>query len=81
MRRSGTGGGRVRREESEDAAAKFFGFKAVGGGVERARHDPKLFRAARGGVDHLRMAAGQGHIHFIANQEDGKRTRGDGFYR
>jgi len=71
----------VRREEREHAAAEFFGLKAVGGGVERARHDPELFGAARGGADHLRMAAGQGHIHFIANQEDWKRARGDGFYR
>jgi hypothetical protein len=74
-------GGGVRREEREDAAAEFYGFKAIGGGVERARHDPKLLGAARGSVDHLRMAAGQGHIHFIANQKDGKRARGDGFYR
>ena len=81
LRRSGIGRGGVRREEREDAAAEFFGFKAIGGGVERARHDPKLFGAARGGVDHLRMTAGQGHIHFIANQKDGKRARGDGFYR
>src|ERR1700687_66156 len=66
LRRSRTGlGGGVRREEREDAAAEFFGFKAVGGGVEGARHDPKLFGAARGGVDHPRMAAGRGHIQFL----------------
>ena len=81
MRRSGIGRGGVRREEREHAAAEFFRFKAVGGGVEGARHDPKLFGAVGGGVDHLRMAAGQGHVHFIANQEDGKRARGDGLYR
>jgi len=81
LRRTGIGRGGAGREEREDAAAEFFGFKAVSRGVKRARHDPKLSGAAGGGVDHLRMAAGQGHIHFIANQEDGKRARGDGFYR
>ena len=81
MRRSGIGRGGVRREEREDAAAEFFGCKTVGGGVEGARNDPKLPGAAGGGVNHFRMAAGQGHIHLIANEEDGKSSGGDGFYR
>jgi len=68
-------------EEREDAAAKFLGFKTVGGRVIRAGNDPKLFGAAGGGVNHFRMAAGKRDIFFIANEENGKSTRGDSFYR
>jgi alkanesulfonate monooxygenase SsuD/methylene tetrahydromethanopterin reductase-like flavin-dependent oxidoreductase (luciferase family) len=75
------GSGGVGREEREDTAAEFFGFKTVGGGVEGARNDPKLFGAAGGGVDHLRVAAGQGDILLVANEEDGKRAGGDAFLR
>src|SRR5260370_13266943 len=82
LQRSRIGGsGGVRREEREDAAAEFFGFKTVGGGVEGARDDPKLPGAAGGGVDHFRMAAGQRHIHLVANEQDGKGAGGDGSYR
>src|SRR5260370_25561195 len=82
LRWSGSGGsGGIRREEREDAAAEFFGLKTVGGGVEGARDDPKLFGAAGGGVDHLRVAARQGDILFIANEENGKRAGGDAFLR
>jgi hypothetical protein len=42
---------------------------------------PKLFGAAGGGVNHLRVAAGQRFILFIANQENRKRARGDRFHR
>jgi alkanesulfonate monooxygenase SsuD/methylene tetrahydromethanopterin reductase-like flavin-dependent oxidoreductase (luciferase family) len=49
--------------------------------VECARNDPKLFGAAGGGVDHLRVAARQGDILFIANEENGKRAGGDAFLR
>jgi alkanesulfonate monooxygenase SsuD/methylene tetrahydromethanopterin reductase-like flavin-dependent oxidoreductase (luciferase family) len=49
--------------------------------VEGARNDPKLFGAAGGGVDHFRMAARQGDILFIANEENGKRAGGDTFLR
>src|SRR5229473_2180705 len=80
LRRSRIGGsGGVRREEREDAAAEFFGFKTVSGGVEGARNDPKLPGAAGGGVDHFRMAAGERFIFFIANEENGKRAGGDTF--
>src|SRR5712664_2347714 len=78
-RNGGSGG--IRREEREDAAAEFFGLKTVGGGVEGARNDPKLPGAAGGGVDHFRMAARQGDILFIANEENGKRAGGDTFLR
>ena len=82
MRWSRIGGsGGAGREKREDAAAEFFGLEAQGGGVEGARDDPELFGAARGGVDHFRMAAGKRLIHFIANEENGKRAGGDGFYR
>src|SRR5260370_11111207 len=66
------GSGGVGREEREDTAAEFFGIKTVSGGVEGARNDPKLFGAAGGGVDHLRVAARQGDILFIANEEKGE---------
>jgi alkanesulfonate monooxygenase SsuD/methylene tetrahydromethanopterin reductase-like flavin-dependent oxidoreductase (luciferase family) len=49
--------------------------------VEGARDDPKLFGAAGGGVNHFRMAARQGDILFIANEENGKRAGGDAFLR
>src|SRR5712664_2808976 len=78
-RNGGSGG--VGREEREDTAAQFFGLKTVSGGVEGARNDPMLFGAAGGGVAHFRMAAGQGHILFIANEENGKRAGGDAFLR
>ena len=78
VRWSGIRGG---REEREDAAAKFFGCKAVGGGVEGAGNDPELFGAARGGVNHFRMTAGKRDISFIAYEENGKSARGDRFYR
>src|SRR5229473_561624 len=71
----------VCREEGEDAAAEFFGCKAVSCGVEGAGDDPELVGAAGGGVDHFRMAAGERFIFFVADEENGKRARGDGFYR
>src|SRR5260370_27653479 len=73
--------GRALREEGEDAAAEFFGEETIGGGVKRAGDHPKLFRAASGGVNHFRMAAGQGDILFAANQQNRKRARGDRLLR
>src|SRR5260370_1427218 len=49
--------------------------------MESAGDDPELFGAASGGVNHFRMAAGKRDIFFIANEENGKSTRGDSFYR
>ncbi len=71
----------VLREEGEDAAAKFLGFKTVSGGVESAGDNPELFVAAGGGVNHFRMAAGKRDIFFITNQENRKSARGDSFDR
>src|SRR5216684_4330799 len=73
--------GRNFAEEGEDAAAKFHRLKAEGRGVKRAGDDPELPGAAGGGVNHFRMAAGQGDILFITNQENGKRAGGDGLLR
>jgi hypothetical protein len=85
LQRSGIRNGGIRGgccgEKREDAAAEFFGGKAVGGGMKGARDDPELFGAAGGGVNHFRMAAGKRDVFFIANQKDGKRAGGDSFYR
>ncbi len=68
------------REESEDAAAEFFGLEAQCGSVEGARHDPQFLAASRGGVNHLRMAARQCDVLFIANKENGECAGSDCFY-
>src|SRR5260370_160039 len=66
LRRSGIGRGGARREEREDAAAEFFGVKAVSRGVKRARHETKMCRAAMG------FARGKGE------KGGGKEARGVG---
>src|SRR5260370_1220172 len=49
--------------------------------MEGGGDDAELFGAASGGVNHFRMAGGKRDIFFIANEENGKSTRGDRFYR
>jgi hypothetical protein len=70
-----------RREEGEDAAAKFHGLKTEGRGVKRAGDDPELFGAAGGGVDPFRVAAGEGDVFFVTDEKDGEGSRGHGFFR
>ena len=49
--------------------------------MERSGDDPKLLRAAGGGVNHFRMTARQGDILFVADQKNGKRADGDSLLR
>ncbi len=62
-------------EEVEDATLKLGGLEADGGGVEGAGNFPELFGAEGGGVDALGVAAGEGFIIFVADQEDGESAR------
>src|SRR6266446_4064067 len=74
-------GGSHRREESKDAAAKFHGLKAESRGVKRPGDDPELLGTAGGGVNALRVAAGERDIFFVTNEKDGEGPRGYGFFR
>ena len=67
-------------EEVEDAALEFGWLEADGGGVEGSGDFPELFGAYGGGVDALGVAAGEGFVFFIADEEDGEGAGGDGFF-
>jgi hypothetical protein len=54
-------------EEIEDAALELGGLEAESGGVECAGDFPDLFGADCGGVDALRVAAGEGFVFFVAD--------------
>lgn len=67
-------------EKIQDAALEFGGLEAESGGVECAGDFPELFRAAGGGIDAFGVAAGEGFVFFVADEEDGESARGDGFF-
>ena len=60
-------------EKVENASLEFGGLEADGGGVEGAGDFPELFGAASGGVDELGVAAGEGFVFFVADEEDRER--------
>ena len=68
-------------EKFEDAALELGGLEAQGGGVECAGDFPELFGAAGGGLDALRVAAGERFVFFVTDEQHGKRARGDCFFR
>ena len=49
--------------------------------MKRARDDPELPGAAGGGVNPLRVAAGECDIFFVTDEKDGEGARGHGFFR
>jgi hypothetical protein len=59
-------------EEGEDAAAKFLRLEAEGGGVIGAGHDPQLFGAAGGSINHFGVAAGERVVLAITDKKDGR---------
>lgn len=54
--------------------------KTQGRGVEGTRNDPERFGAAGGRVDAFGVAAGEGVIGRIADEQDGKRASGYGSF-
>ena len=67
-------------EEFQDAALELDGLEAESGGVECAGDFPELLLAAGGGIDAFGVAAGEGFVFFVADEEDGESARGDGSF-
>src|SRR5262249_19054140 len=69
------------RQKADNAAAEFCRLEAQGRSMVRTGDYPELFGTCSGGINCLRVTAGQGFVPFVAYQENGEGTFGDGRLR